>query len=163
LTNGSNAVFGSLTRVELNPQGSPVQRQPLASVEAYRSIFDFRTNPAPLAGHYTLTLAGDGSGVMAPGGDGVAAVAVDAGCHARLPGPWADGTPVLAGGVVAQDGRWPLDVPILKGAGVLSGWVTLAAAPAEEVAGCPTWIKPPVAGAKYYPGGFHLNACLSGG
>ncbi|HXI54022.1 MAG TPA: alkaline phosphatase family protein, partial [Candidatus Saccharimonadales bacterium] len=163
LTNGSNAVFGSLTRVELNAQGNPVRREPLASVEAYRSTFDVRTNPAPLAGHYTLTLAGDGAGVTAPGGDGVAALTVDAGGRVRLAGTLADGTPVSAGGVLAQDGRWPLDVPLLKGAGVLSGWVTLAAPPGVEVSGCPTWIKPPVAAAKYYPGGFRLNACLSGG
>ena len=75
----------------------------------------------------------------------------------HLAGSLADGTKLTQTAVLSKDGLWPLYVPLYSGRGSLISWVIVASMTNTDLSGALSWIKPPVAGARSYPGGFTME------
>ena len=117
-----------------------------ASVHADRQIFKAKTQPAPLAGGYTLTVPGFDKG---PGGTGFGTIKVNADGSILFKGSLADGRKISQGSVISKTGVWPLFVPQGAGGMVIS-WIEFSSgAPGGDFA----WIKPS-AKSGLYSGGF---------
>ena len=117
-----------------------------AGIHADRHVFNARTQPAPLAGVYTLTVPGFDKG---PGGTGFGTVTVGADGVIAFTGMLADGRTITQGSAVSKTGVWPLFVP-LPGGGEVISWIELSAgSPGGDFA----WIKPS-AKSGVYSGGF---------
>jgi len=130
---------------------------------ADRARFNASTNPATQAGRYTLIVSGDDDDpANHPGGDSFAVVTVDANGSVKLSATLADGTKATQKVPLAQNGSWPLYVPLYGGHGSILSWVTFAANPDSDFTGTLTWIKPSLPSAKLYPAGFALRQAFSG-
>jgi len=128
----------------------------VADLEADRVSFDSKNNPCPLAGKYTLILPGAGdASPLRPQGDGYGLVSVSTSGQIKLGGALADGTKLTQSANLVVHGRWPLYVPL--SAGQVLGWLTFSNTAQEDFSGPVSWIKLPVAAAKYYPAGFDLE------
>jgi len=129
----------------------------VADLEADRAMFNAGNNPAPFAGNYTLVLPGtDNPGdPLSPYGDGFGAATVDRSGRVRLKGTLADGEKLSQSAGVSQSGRWPLYAPLYKGQGQLLGWLVFTNAVDGDLGGPLSWIKSPIAKARYYPAGFN--------
>jgi uncharacterized repeat protein (TIGR03803 family) len=133
-----------------------------AELAGDRAVFDGRSSVAPQVGRFTLIIPGSSSSTTEPGGDSYGTITVDKAGKILLAGALADGTKISQAVPLSKDGLWPLYVPLYNGQGVLLSWVSLRDAPAEELSGLVTWIKPPMAAAKYYPAGFTVQTNASG-
>jgi len=134
----------------------------IADLIANRGVFDGQQQIAPLAGLYTLFIAGNEDSSVAPGGDSVGTVRVDKTTKVLLSGSLADGTKISQTTVASKAGDWPLYVALYGGEGAILGWLTFAGAPPEIIRGNVSWIKPSGQRAKFYPAGFVLNTTASG-
>jgi hypothetical protein len=74
----------------------------------------------------------------------------------------ADGTTFTQTATVSQSGRWPLNVPLYNGQGLLLSWINFASTPSEDLHGELNWIKLALPAAAYYPGGFALTTTVTG-
>jgi hypothetical protein len=114
-----------------------------------------RSSISSLAGKYTFGLSAD-----VVGGIGAGTITVDQKGVVKLGGNLGDGTPVTLSSQVAQDGSWPIYIPIYGGKGVVVGWGSFTG-------GSPWaslfWMKPAKPTDKYYPEGFNTVDLYLGG
>jgi hypothetical protein len=126
-----------------------------ATLEAFRSVFDPRTNPATLyAGKYTLVIPGDPGNASLPGGSGYGTLTVNSGGHVIARGRLADGTSWSQVASLSKDGRWPLYLSLYGGRGAAFGWTIFASQVADDFHGELYWTKPALPAAGLYPAGF---------
>ena len=117
----------------------------VAQITGARNGFDARSNPAPLAGRYTLLLPGGEQSTAAgiPKGDGWAWLNVTADGTARIAGVLADGRPFSTGIALSASGRAPFYQALYRGRGSLSGAIQFTANPGvSDAAGTLHWFKP---------------------
>jgi hypothetical protein len=138
--------------------------QGVADLLAYRAVWNSATNPATqLNGKYTLVLPGNNSPASSPGGDGYATVNVGPGGNVTLSGSLADANALSQIVPLSGAGDWAVYIPLYGGGGSVWGWLQFDANhPAATLNGTLNWIKPPRAGAPYYPLGF-TNYIAAGG
>ena len=123
---------------------------------AYRSAFS-KTQPAPLAGQYTLCLipGGDGSALQ-PGGIGFGSATVSPAGTIKFAGTLGDGTTASQSAFVSKEGLWPFYISLYSGTGALLGWLDLSD-PANGLHGTLMWMKrPQLTTPGFYPAGFSL-------
>jgi hypothetical protein len=135
---------------------------PIAELTGDRAVFDKISNPAPQAGKYTWIIPGDNNSAINPGGDSFGTISVDTGGKAKVAMSLADGTKVNQLVPVSRNGQLPFFGALYGGTGSILSWITFSNAPAEDLSGEVSWIKPPMATAKYYPAGFTLGMTASG-
>jgi hypothetical protein len=120
---------------------------------AAQAAYNSRTNPAPYAGRYTLAIPGGANG--GPRGDGYGALQVKSSGALIFSGFLADGTTLAETANVLAGGLWPMYAPLYHNQGAILGWLTFNTnQPSSGLAGNLNWIKPALASAKVYPGGF---------
>lgn len=134
-----------------------------AIITADRALYHKTTNPAPQAGAFTFIIPGDADRTgVEPGGDSYGTASVDASGNARLSGTLADGTHFAHKAPISKDGFWPIYVPLYGGAGMVQSWVDFTPGTSEDFGGTLNWLKPVLAGAKYYSNGLILRKQLGG-
>jgi hypothetical protein len=144
MTSGANAMTGTVTA------GSWT-----SDLQAFRAVFDTRTNPASaFASKYTLVIPGVLGDASSPAGDSVATLTVDAGGKLNLTGTLADGTAFRQTAPISDEGAFPLYVPLYAGKGSLSGWLSITNRDSDDLHGQVAWTRPPLATAKVYAPGF---------
>lgn len=108
------------------------------SLEANLNVFS-KTNPAPLAGVYTMVVQGLGSSTI---GNGIGTATVDSlgnvQCNLTLP----DGTKLSEKTTLSQSGAWPFYAAPYKNSGVVIGWIQFAGAVSNGFTGQCAWTKP---------------------
>lgn len=109
---------------------------------AARASFHARTNPAPMAGRYTIVLPGADSGEASGHGHGYGVVTVATSGKLSLAGALADGSKFSDGTIVNGGALWPLYVPLYKAQGSSIGWLLFSNAPAANPGGLVSWIRP---------------------
>ena len=101
-----------------------------------------------LTGNYSLAMAGAAGGADSPVGIGIGQLTVAADASVQVSGTLADSTGLSQQTGVSLAGQWPLYSSLYGGRGLLMGWMQLNTnAPA-------LWLKPAVAGDRYYSNGF---------
>ncbi|TAK91640.1 MAG: hypothetical protein EPO07_19680 [Verrucomicrobia bacterium] len=125
-----------------------------APVAGYRAPVYPKGATSPLAGKYTLVLPGSDDAANQPGGDSYGTIAVSASGALKLAGKLADGTALSQGIPVSADGWWAWYSPLYSSKGSVYGWMHFTNRLDSNLEGKPSWIKPAVANAKYYPLGF---------
>lgn len=126
----------------------------LSPLRGDRAVFNAVTNPAPLAGNYTLVLPGNGSG-GAPDADGWGTLKVSTGGLGLGAGSLPDGTKFRYKAPVSKNGAWPFYAPLYLGKGSLIGWLQFDTnAPQDDVTGWAAAFKPAQPGTQFYPAGF---------
>jgi hypothetical protein len=132
-----------------------------AALAGDRACFG-KTNPASFAGKYTFLILGSPGSTLAPEGDSYGTAAVSSNGAVKVKGHLADKSSLALKVPVAKSGQWPLYAPLYGGKGALLGWAAFTNQPATDFEGTLSWIKPPLATAKYYPDGFSSEAALLG-
>jgi len=132
----------------------------IAPLNAYRAVFNAKTNPAPVAGRYTLAMAGQPGSTDVPGGDSWGVLTINPGGMIVFSGFLSDNTKISQTIAISQEGNWPLYVPLYGKQGLISGWLAFTSVNSAtgSIAGNVVWFKPEVPGAKYYPGGFRVSS-----
>jgi len=131
----------------------------VASLWAYRGVFDKKTNPARQAGAYTLIVVTPDSannGQAVPDGNGYGTLTVDGAGAIHVAGSLADGTPFSDATVLTGSGQCPLYIPL--NGGFVLGWMTFCNTATEDLNGSLIWSK--AATAKN--AGFTVAASISG-
>jgi len=77
-------------------------------------------------------------------------------------GVLADGTKITRSTALSKNGVWPLYASLYVGQGSVLSWITFANHASDDLSGTLSWIKLPVATARYYPGGFTTEVMASG-
>jgi len=134
----------------------------VSSLVGDRSVFDAKIRKAPQAGRYTLIIPGDTNSLASPGGDGFAAITVDASGAAKITGELADGTQFSLESGISKEGVLPFYEPLYGGKGVIMGWIQFNQTASSDLFGQLTWIKPPMPQDKYYPNGFATSVSAFG-
>ncbi len=125
-----------------------------------RQHYQAKTNPAPFAGAYTLTLPADAESPTGPLGSGYGTVRIDGNGVASFLGMLADGSKSVQKVPLSRAGQWPFYLPLYRGGGAALGWLRLDHA-VHEVDGLVSWIKPTLP-SKYYAGGFTNESAAVG-
>jgi hypothetical protein len=120
------------------------------------------SSPTMLAGLYTLQIPGSGNASSAPDGNAYATVTVDLDGTATMSGKLADGTSISQAVSIAQDGVWPMYVPLYSGKGCLLSWITFTNKTTSKLEGTAAWVKDSSAGGTYYASGFAVTGALKG-
>jgi len=163
---GTNAVQISWA-LELNGldqvTGSVDDGQWLASLLGDRAVFNASTNPASLAGIYTLIVPGLPGDTDSPEGDGWGGLRVTANGLGVMTASLADGTRFARKVPISKGGAWPLYAPLYLAQGSVLGWVQFNTnAPLDDLSGRIDWSRPAQPASIYYPGGFTNQIMLSG-
>jgi hypothetical protein len=133
----------------------------IADLNAYRAVFNAKTNPAPAAGRYTLAIFGDPSSTDVPGGDSWGALAMNPSGMIVFSGFLSDNTQITQTIPISREGNWPFYIPLYGSShGLISGWLTFADmnSASGSITGNVTWFKPEIPTAKYYPEGFRVSS-----
>ena len=129
-----------------------------AIVGGSRSVFDPKTNPAPFAGNYILTIPGQSGSAALPAGTGFGVVHINRAGRVTLAGTLADGKSFNQSAQISADSLWPLYAPLYTGNGLLWSWVICTNQSTSNLLGQLTWLKPPNSRAMFYPAGFTLES-----
>ncbi len=150
------------SRPPLGIEGSVADGSWTAPLFGTASRFDVRTNPAPMAGRYTMAMPGATNELNAPQGSGYGTILIKANGALRFVGALADGTKVSDSAVVGDTGLWPFYVLLYRKTGSAVGWVEFARGSASDLSGMISWIRPAQIGSPYYPAGFAVDVPASG-
>lgn len=142
--------------------GQVVDNSWTATMTGDRARFSSKTNPAPYVGSYTMIIPGQPGDSSKPAGHSYGAFKVATSGVTTFAGVLADGTKVTQSAAISKNGEWPFYASLYVGQGSLLSWFTFANHASDDVSGAISWIKLPVATAKYYPGGFTTEAMASG-
>jgi cyclophilin family peptidyl-prolyl cis-trans isomerase len=115
--------------------GSITSSNWVAGWSAYRAVFSSANPATAYAGKYTLFLPEN-----LPG-EGFAAVSVNSGGKVQIKGSLAGGTSFSQTVAVSRDGHFPLFVPLPGGSGSVSGWMSFATQPDNDVNGTLVWLQ----------------------
>lgn len=127
-----------------------------ADMYADRMVYDGKTSICPDAGLYTAIIPGDFNSTTQPAGDCFATIKVDNKGKLKAAVTLADGTKFTQSSTVSKGGLWPLYANLYQGGGTIYSWLLLNKSQDEQLSGDVIWIKPAIAGAKYYPDGFAI-------
>jgi len=133
-----------------------------APLRGHRNSFHAKTNPAPLAGSYTMIIEGQDNPSLGPEGHSFGTVKVDGYGRVSFAGMLADGTKVSQKIELSKNGQWPFHRGLYGGPGAIHGWLTLTNRSTNDIRGTLGWIKPALPKAKLYPGGFTSEATALG-
>ena len=142
LTNGLNAITGTLTGSNLN-----------ARVLATRPIYKSGVSNAPFAGRYTMNFAGTPDPAHPPG-FGVLTVVADSAGTTTTSGTLGDGTKISQTIPASHDGLVPYYQSLSSGRGSIFGWLRFTNDAPDTLAGSLLWTKPSAPTDKLYPNGF---------
>jgi hypothetical protein len=133
----------------------------IADLIAYPATFNARTNPAEVAGKYTLIFPGgsDGNAQLSQG-NGFGSVTVSLSGQVKFSGSLGDGTKAAQTGSISENGQWPVYLSLYQGGGQLLGWLNFSAD--KDLEGNLSWIKSPNNQIDFYPGGFQKNLAARG-
>ncbi|MDB6149252.1 MAG: putative Lysyl endopeptidase [Chthoniobacter sp.] len=111
------------------------------ALAADRAVFNARTNPAPQAGTYSVSITADPANTDPnyPGAPGSGRVVVSKSGVARFAGVLGDGTRVSFGTSLSESGQWPFFALLYGKRGSISGDVQFTVAGLE---GKVDWFKP---------------------
>jgi hypothetical protein len=131
-----------------------------AGLNAFRTAFNAKSNPALLAGRYTLVIPGQPGSTNVPGGDSYGLLSVNAGGLIQFSGSLSDNTKITQSIAISQDGNWALYVPLYAGQGLITGRLifTNVNSPTGTISGNLTWFKPEVPTATFYAAGFLISS-----
>jgi len=115
------------------------------------------TEAALLAGAHTYVIPGADAELAEalPAGNGAGTLKVAAAGKVTLVGNAGDGTPLTQAAPVCEGGLWPMHLPLLKGRGLILGWVRFTVEEQVQPEGNLGWIKSPNPADKLYAAGFH--------
>lgn len=115
------------------------------------------TEAALLAGAHTYVIPGADAELAnaLPAGNGAGTLKVAAAGKITLVGNAGDGTPLTQAAPVCEGGLWPMHLPLLKGRGLILGWVRFTVEEQVQPEGQLGWIKSPNPADKLYAAGFH--------
>jgi uncharacterized membrane protein len=130
-----------------------------ADLLADRNPFNARTNLAPQAGTYTVTILGSPDALQAPTTNGVGKITVRTSGVVKFSGKLGDGKKVSQSTTLSANGQWPLFGSLYSRKGLILGWVNLEG---NDVNGSVIWIKPPQLNDTNYPAGFSFETTLVG-
>ena len=133
-----------------------------ATMTGDRAHFSSKTNPAPYVGGYTMIIPGQSGDSSKPAGHGYGTVKVATSGVTLFAGVLADGTKVTQSTALSKNGMWPFYASLYVGQGSVLSWLTFANHASDDLSGTMSWIKLPVATARYYPGGFTTEVVASG-
>jgi hypothetical protein len=128
-----------------------------APIVANLNVFNSMVNPSPVAGLYTLVIAGAPGSDNEPAGAGYATITADRAGRVNLAGSLADGTKISQSAYVSRDGEWPLYIALYGNGGSVLSWLSFS----DDVHGDIDWIKPTMP-ARYYPFGFMTQRSANG-
>jgi hypothetical protein len=136
----------------------------IADLNAFRTAFNAKSNPALMAGRYTLVIPGQPGSTNVPGGDSYGVLTVNAGGLIQFSGSLSDNTKITQSIAISQDGNWALYMPLYAGQGLITGRLifTNVDSPTGAISGSVTWFKPEVPTARYYPAGFLISSEAAG-
>ena len=134
----------------------------VAGLTADRVIFDGKAAIAPQAGKYTMAINGVAGSTSKPGGDSYFTLIVDKTGKVRLTGSLADGSKASQSALVSASGEFPIFIALNGGAETVLGWITFTNSDSADLTGSITWNKASSPKAKYYAGGFNLQAAATG-
>jgi len=162
---GTNALT-IVWMVELNGldevTGSVSDGQWLAELRGDRLVFHSITNPAPLAGRYTMVLPGSDQAGF-PAGHGWATLRMTTAGMVTLVGSLADGTRIVAKAPLSKNRTWPFYSPIYQLQGSVIGWIQFdSTAPLDDLHGDVDWFKPAQLGVIFYSDGFTYQTAVTG-
>ena len=161
LIGGSDHLTGSVTNNQILSIDTNASWG--AGLMADRAIFNAKTNPALLAGNYTMAIPHDTNTTAGPGGDSFATLSVSSQGRVSFIGTLADGTKAVQRVPVSKTGALPLYVPLYRGAGALISWVNFDTNQATtDLTGLLNWFKQSQSTAKYYSGGFTNEVVAEG-
>jgi hypothetical protein len=128
---------------------------------ANRMVFS-KTAPAPQAGKkYTVVIPGSADSSTGPGGYGTGTATIDASGNISFTGILGDGTKVTQKTFIGKNGQWPFFAAPYSKQGLIIGWLMFDMADASNgPSGNLTWMKAPVANAKFYAAGFDFEGSL---
>jgi hypothetical protein len=130
-----------------------------ADLIANRSTFKKKTNPAPQAGTYTLTIAGSGDVLVAPTANGSGTVVITSTGALKFTGTLGDGAKVTQVTAISKDGEWPFFGSLYSGRGSIIGWLTISG---NDISGPVNWFKLPSVDPVNYPSGFSFQTTATG-
>lgn len=133
-----------------------------ATLTGDRARFSATTNPSPFTGSYTMIIPGQSGDSSKPAGHGYGTVKVATSGKVIFAGVLADGTKVTQTAPLSKTGVWPFYASLYTGQGSLLSWLGFSNQASDDLAGALSWIKLPVATARYYPGGFITEVTASG-
>ncbi len=131
----------------------------LAPLTGDRNPFHVKTNPAPFAGSYTLTIPCQPGSVDGPQGHGYGTVKIDGKGQATFLGILADGSKATQRTSLSAGGHWPFHLNLYNGGGSSLGWLVVSSQ--GDVGGLISWIKPATLG-RYYAGGLTNESSVVG-
>lgn len=147
LSGASDQIHGTITDGSFN-----------AALTAYRSLTGTKSSPSFRTGRFTFAIPGNPGSASEPGGDGYATVILDRAGKLKMTGVLGDGTKISQSTSVSRDGQWPLYIGLYGGGGSLLSWANFG----DSLSGDVRWIRPQIAGARYYPAGFSISRSLVG-
>jgi hypothetical protein len=132
----------------------------IAELNAYRTAFNAKSNPALAAGRYTLVIPGQPGSTNAPRGDSYGVLSINPGGVIQFSGSLSDNTKITQSIPMSRDGNWSLYVPLYGGQGLITGQLTFTSvdSPTGTISGNLIWFKPEVPTATYYPTGFRISS-----
>jgi hypothetical protein len=158
VTDGTDQVTGTLTE----------DGQPFADLLANRALYSSakkivapkRAVPTEMLGAYTVVFAAKTPAELGlaaeqyPQGHGVGRLTVSRSGVATLSGYLADGTSIRCSSPLSKSNTWPLFVPLVRGKGSISGWITFADGEGiSDLAGMGLhWYRPAATGGRYAAG-----------
>lgn len=151
LSGASDQVTGSVTDGSFN-----------ASLSAYRALLYSGASPSFTPGHYTFIIPGNPGSGSEPGGDGYATATVDGAGRIKMTGVLGDGTKISQSANISGSGQWPFYVGLYGGRGSILGWLNFGDLSSSDLSGTVRWVRPGMAGAKYYPNGFSISRSVEG-
>jgi hypothetical protein len=129
-----------------------------ADVLANRSVYNSKTNIAPEAGIYTITIAGTNALTLS---NGVGTVTVMTSGATKVLATLGDGTHLTQVTAVGQSGQLPLFGSLYSNKGSIIGWLTFGNTVGDELNGQVDWFKPAGVSTNN-PNGFSFTTSLSG-
>ncbi len=133
----------------------------IAALVADRVGFNSKTNPAPHAGSYPVTIAGSSNPSVAPTNNGTGTITVTTSGIAKVKATLGDGTKMSQATIVSQNGQLPFCGALYSNKGSIIGWLTLGNTPGNELNGTVDWFKP--AGIdRQLPAGFSFLTTVAG-
>lgn len=132
-----------------------------AALVADRAGFNSKTNRAPQAGSYAITIAGSSNPLLAPTNNGTGTVTVTTSGIVKIKATLGDGTKVSQSTIVSQDSQLPFCGYLYSKKGYVIAWLSFGTTPGNEPSGTVDWFKP--AGIdRRFPNGFTFQTMLTG-
>lgn len=134
-----------------------------STLVADRMVFNARTNPAQLAGKYTILIPSNPDEQASPQGNGFGILTVSTAGKTRVAGSLADGTKFSQSSGISKTGVWPFYVSTYRRTGSIFGSITFRdQTEVSDLDGTVDWFRPPNPMAKIFADGFASQTMMIG-